>query len=112
MVNKSFLFHPWQEEVEMEDVAEEEEDDSVEDIDSCDKKNPLAVVEYIDDLYTFYRKSEVSSSVAPNYMAQQVDINERMRGILIDWLIEVKCNVLFAYFDEFSLEGQTFDLFG
>ncbi|CAN0927411.1 CYCB2-4 [Linum grandiflorum] len=77
------------EEVEMEDVAEEEEEESVEDIDSSDKKNPLAVVEYIDDLYTFYRKSEVSSSVAPNYMEQQIDINERMRGILIDWLIEV-----------------------
>jgi len=31
-----------------------------------------------------------SSSCAPsNYMSQQSDINERMRGILIDWLIEV-----------------------
>jgi hypothetical protein len=27
--------------------------------------------------------------VSPNYMAQQFDINERMRAILIDWLIEV-----------------------
>ncbi|CAN1781858.1 CYCB2-3 [Linum perenne] len=77
-------------EVEMEDVAEEEdEEDSVVDIDSCDKNNPLAAVEYIEDLYTFYRKAEGSSSVPPNYMAQQFDINERMRGILIDWLIEV-----------------------
>nr|QYW07117.1 cyclin B2-1 [Dimocarpus longan] len=73
------------EEVEMEDVDEE----PLVDIDMGDKKNPLAVVEYIDDLYTFYKKVENSGCVPPNYMAQQVDINERMRGILIDWLIEV-----------------------
>ncbi|KAB1203542.1 Cyclin-B2-4 [Morella rubra] len=90
------------EEIEMEDIAEE----PVVDIDGCDKRNPLAVVEYIDDLYRNYKKAEViydllsncficaledlSSSCAPsNYMTQQPDINERMRGILIDWLIEV-----------------------
>ncbi|PSS31195.1 Cyclin-B2-4 like [Actinidia chinensis var. chinensis] len=73
-------------EVEMEDISEE----PVVDIDSGDKRNPLAVVEYIDDIYAYYKKVEVSSScVLPNYMAQQFDINDRMRGILIDWLIEV-----------------------
>ncbi|KAJ6684624.1 CYCLIN-B2-3-RELATED [Salix purpurea] len=72
-------------EVEMEDVEEE----PVMDIDGCDKKNPLAVAEYIDDLYNFYKKAEISGCPPPNYMAQQFDINERMRGILIDWLIEV-----------------------
>lgn len=46
-----------QEEVEMKDVAEEET--AVIDIDSCDKENPLAVVEYIDDLYAYYKKIEV-----------------------------------------------------
>ncbi|CAN1163130.1 CYCB2-4 [Linum perenne] len=87
-------------EVEMEDVAdEEEEEDSVEDIDSCDQKDPLAVVEYVDDLYAFYRKAEVSSAVLPNYMEQQFDIKERMRSILIDWLIEVH--------DKFELMEET-----
>lgn len=33
-----------------------------------------------------------SSCVPPNYMARQCDINDRMRGILIDWLIEVTLN--------------------
>ncbi|XP_022749107.1 cyclin-B2-4-like isoform X7 [Durio zibethinus] len=74
-----------EEEVEMEDMDEE----PFVDIDNFDKKNPLAVVEYIDDLYKFYRKAECTGCVPPNYMAQQYDINERMRGILIDWLIEV-----------------------
>lgn len=41
----------------MEDIDDEEE--LVEDIDSCDKNNPLAVTEYIDDLYTYYKKMEV-----------------------------------------------------
>ncbi|XP_059623327.1 G2/mitotic-specific cyclin-2-like [Cornus florida] len=73
------------EEVEMEDIFE----DPVMDIDNCDAKNPLAVVDYVQDLFAYYRKMESSSCVSPNYMAQQSDINGNMRAILIDWLIEV-----------------------
>ncbi|XP_030975763.1 G2/mitotic-specific cyclin-1-like isoform X3 [Quercus lobata] len=83
------------EEVEMEDIVEE----PVMDIDSCDAKNPLAVVDYIEDLYAYYRKMECFSCVSPDYMAQQFDINERMRAILIDWLIEVH--------DKFELMKET-----
>lgn len=72
-------------EVEMEDIFE----DPVTDIDSCDAKNPLAVVDYVDDLYGYYRKVENCSRVSPNYMEQQFDINDKMRAILIDWLVEV-----------------------
>ncbi|XP_055811741.1 G2/mitotic-specific cyclin-2-like isoform X2 [Solanum dulcamara] len=73
------------EEIEMEDV----EETLIVDIDSADKKDTLAVVEYIDDIHAYYKKIESSSSAPPNYMEQQFDINERMRAILIDWLIEV-----------------------
>ncbi|XP_020113126.1 cyclin-B2-2-like [Ananas comosus] len=73
-------------EIEMEDL---EEDTAVPDIDSFDSKNPLAVVDYVEDIYNFYRKDENSGCVSPNYMANQFDINEKMRAILIDWLIEV-----------------------
>ncbi|PSS21811.1 G2/mitotic-specific cyclin-1 like [Actinidia chinensis var. chinensis] len=72
-------------EVEMEDV----DDDPVLDIDSSDGKNPLAVVEYIEDIYAHYRETEDSARVSPYYMTHQFDINEKMRAILIDWLIEV-----------------------
>ncbi|XP_058090643.1 G2/mitotic-specific cyclin-2-like isoform X4 [Magnolia sinica] len=72
------------EEVEMEDLEE-----PVPDIDSCDRNNQLAVVDYVEDIYAFYRQAENSSCVCPNYMSQQSDINEKMRAILIDWLIEV-----------------------
>ncbi|PON66236.1 Cyclin [Parasponia andersonii] len=73
------------EEVEMEDVEEE----PVMDIDSDNLKDPLSVVEYVNEIYAHYRKTECFSRVSPNYMNHQPDINEKMRGILIDWLIEV-----------------------
>ncbi|ANM61005.1 CYCLIN B2;4 [Arabidopsis thaliana] len=77
--------------IEMQDSndIDAEVEESVMDIDSCDKNNPLSVVEYINDIYCFYKKNECRSCVPPNYMENQHDINERMRGILFDWLIEV-----------------------
>lgn len=39
----------------MEDIFE----DPILDIDGRDSKNPLAVTDYVDDLYTYYRKMEV-----------------------------------------------------
>ncbi|XP_062102751.1 G2/mitotic-specific cyclin-2 isoform X1 [Humulus lupulus] len=84
------------EEVEMEDIVEE---DPIADIDSCDLKNPLAVVDYVEDIYAFYRKMEGFSCVSSDYLGQQCDINEKMRSILIDWLIEVH--------DKFELLKET-----
>ncbi|XP_064944645.1 G2/mitotic-specific cyclin-2-like isoform X1 [Musa acuminata AAA Group] len=105
-------------EIEMEDLVIE----TAPDIDSCDSNNPLAVVEYVEDIYSFYRQTEViffaikqcnsallvlhqhdciylkctecttvqvTSCVSPDYMSHQFDINEKMRAILVDWLIEV-----------------------
>ncbi|KAK6946533.1 Cyclin, C-terminal domain, partial [Dillenia turbinata] len=72
-------------EVEMHDAM----DDHIVDIDSVACENPLAAVEYVDDIYAYYRKVEISSFISPNYMARQFNINEKMRAILIDWFIEV-----------------------
>lgn len=47
--------HTLQEEVEMEDIFEE----TGTDIDGCDAKNPLAVADYVEDLYAYYKKMEV-----------------------------------------------------
>lgn len=74
-------------EVEMEDV----EEDPVMDIDSGDVKDPLAVVEYIESIHAHYRETEDCGRASPTYMVRQFDINEKMRSILIDWLIEVHC---------------------
>ncbi|KAG6679051.1 hypothetical protein I3842_14G111400 [Carya illinoinensis] len=62
--------------------------DPVENIDVSDVDNELAVVEYVDDMYNFYKHAEDSSKVY-DYMATQPDINAKMRSILVDWLIEV-----------------------
>ncbi|XP_042378329.1 G2/mitotic-specific cyclin-2-like isoform X1 [Zingiber officinale] len=72
-------------EIEMEDIIV----NLMPDIDSCDRDDPLAVVDYVDDIYRFYRNTEDASCVKPDYMSKQFDINEKMRAILIDWLIEV-----------------------
>ncbi|CAH8390338.1 unnamed protein product [Eruca vesicaria subsp. sativa] len=84
------------EEVEMEDVIVEE---PILDIDVPDAKNSLAAVEYVQDLYAFHRKMERFSCVPVDYMMQQIDLNEKMRAILIDWLIEVH--------DKFDLMNET-----
>lgn len=77
----------------------EEEQEPVLDIDGDDVNNPLAVVEYVEDLHEFYRKNERFSCVPQDYMAQQFDITDKMRAILIDWLIEVH--------DKFELMNET-----
>ncbi|KAE8794361.1 Cyclin-B2-1 [Hordeum vulgare] len=76
------------------DMDEEEQEDIVDDvslmdIDSADSGNPLAATEYVEEIYRFYRKNEKLSCVRPDYMSSQGDINEKMRAILVDWLIEV-----------------------
>ncbi|KAL6882624.1 hypothetical protein ACP4OV_011314 [Aristida adscensionis] len=76
--------------IDMEEIQSKEyvNDDAM-DIDYADSGNPLAVIEYVEDLYKFYRETEKMSSVRSDYMSSQGDINEKMRAILIDWLIEV-----------------------
>lgn len=33
------------------------------DIDGCDNRNPVAAVEYVHDIYAYYRKMEVTSTL-------------------------------------------------
>ncbi|KAI4308233.1 hypothetical protein L6164_031330 [Bauhinia variegata] len=62
--------------------------DLVVDIDAADIDNELAAVEYIDDIYKFYKLTEDENRLH-DYMGSQPDINAKMRSILVDWLIEV-----------------------
>jgi G2/mitotic-specific cyclin-B, other len=50
---------------------------------------PQLCEEYIQDIYEHLKDIEFDHLPSPNYMRQQNDINEKMRGILIDWLVEV-----------------------
>lgn len=87
------------------------------DIDRADAADPLQASEYVGDIFTYYRRVEPQFRVSPDYMLQQVrargsaagsaglsawapraalmrpdaqtDINDKMRAILVDWLVEV-----------------------
>lgn len=87
----------------------------IEDIDRLDGDNELAVVDYIEDIYKFYKIAEVSTENSAlqmsdllaavsesvlsglfqhenrplDYIEAQVEINSKMRAILADWIIEV-----------------------
>ncbi|GAB2221680.1 hypothetical protein Droror1_Dr00012865 [Drosera rotundifolia] len=69
-------------------VTETKTKEPIIDIDASDVNNELAVVEYVEDIYKFYKIMEKESRVR-DYIASQPDINEKMRAILVDWLIEV-----------------------
>ncbi|KAG6383954.1 hypothetical protein SASPL_156257 [Salvia splendens] len=58
------------------------------DIDAVDADNELAAVEYVEDMYNFYKQTEEDGRVH-DYIDSQPEVNSKMRGILVDWLIEV-----------------------
>ena len=58
-------------------------------IDERDTDDPLCVTSYVQDMYEHFRSKEIATSVRPVYMEDQQYINERMRSILVDWLVEV-----------------------
>ena len=58
-------------------------------IDERDAEDPLCVAEYVQDMYDHFRSKETLTSVRPLYMETQTHINQRMRSILVDWLVEV-----------------------
>jgi Cyclin, N-terminal domain len=61
----------------------------VDNIDERDTDDPLCATEYVQDMYALFRERETVTSVRPVYMENQPHINERMRSILVDWLVEV-----------------------
>lgn len=62
---------------------------TVDNIDERDQNDPLCVTSYVNDMYEHFRFKETETSVRPLYMESQPHINEKMRSILVDWLIEV-----------------------
>ncbi|KAL7130574.1 hypothetical protein ABFS83_13G143100 [Erythranthe nasuta] len=54
-----------------------------------DDRNHLEVCDYVDDIYQYYWVMEGQSPLLMNYMGNQKEITPQMRGILINWLVEV-----------------------
>jgi hypothetical protein len=63
--------------------------DGVEDLDKEDLEDPLMVAEYVVEIFEYLKKLEVSTRPNADYMDHQEDLEWKMRGILVDWLIEV-----------------------
>ena len=66
-------------------VVEEE----VEDLDAEDVDDPLMVSEYVHEIFEYLKELEQTTLPNPQYMKHQEDLEWKMRGILVDWLIEV-----------------------
>jgi hypothetical protein len=61
---------------------------TIEDIDEEDRKNPILVSVYSNDIYAHLRDLEMQFSVRKGYLHGQ-EVTPKMRCVLVDWLIEV-----------------------
>ncbi|XP_068170098.1 G2/mitotic-specific cyclin-B2 [Antennarius striatus] len=61
---------------------------SVEDVDEQDAELPQLCSQYVKDIYSYLHVLEKQQAVRANYM-QGYEITERMRALLIDWLVQV-----------------------
>lgn len=59
------------------------------DLDQEDEADPLMVSEYVVEIFEYLRKLEIQTMPNPNYIDMQKDLAWKMRGILMDWLIQV-----------------------
>ncbi|XP_041650456.1 G2/mitotic-specific cyclin-B2 isoform X2 [Cheilinus undulatus] len=61
---------------------------AVQDVDEQDADQPQLCSEYVKDIYKYLHILEEEQAVRANYMAGY-EITERMRALLIDWLVQV-----------------------
>lgn len=73
-------------EVVVEEKAPKEE---VLNLDLEDHDDPLMVSEYVVEIFEYLKELEVTTMANPNYMDDQQELEWKMRGILVDWLLEV-----------------------
>jgi len=63
--------------------------ENVNDIDKDDHDNVQLVSEYVNDIYAYLRQLETRYPIRCQHLVSQTEISGRMRGILIDWLVQV-----------------------
>lgn len=61
----------------------------IDQVDLADVKDPLAAADFVKYIFKSYRDTEQKVRISSSYMSRQQDINEKMRSILIDWLVDV-----------------------
>ncbi|RMZ80364.1 hypothetical protein DV738_g2854, partial [Chaetothyriales sp. CBS 135597] len=72
-----------------ESKTDEEEYDCMAVLDAEDLGDPSMCAEYVREIFEYYHELEKTTMPNPNYMEHQDDLEWKMRGILVDWLIEV-----------------------
>ncbi|GAB2281051.1 hypothetical protein Dimus_015662 [Dionaea muscipula] len=82
-------------------VARKQEDLIIVNIDEASGDDELAVAEYVEDIYKFYKLTEGESHTC-DYMGKQPDIDEKMRSIPVDWLICRPTNILTRLYPLFT----------
>jgi len=62
---------------------------NVPDLDAEDLDDPLMVAEYVGEIFEYLLQLQEQTMANPDYMSNQPDLEWQMRGILMDWLLEV-----------------------
>ncbi|KAK5073931.1 G2/mitotic-specific cyclin [Lithohypha guttulata] len=76
----------------MVDEAQQETEDAFDimaSLDAEDLDDPSMCAEYVREIFEYYQELEKNTMPNPQYMDHQDDLEWKMRGILVDWLIEV-----------------------
>jgi hypothetical protein len=77
--------------VEVFDDVEEEVQlpEGVANLDAEDVDDPLMVSEYVVEIFEYMKELEITTMANADYMDNQTELEWKMRGILVDWLLEV-----------------------
>ncbi|KAL4073501.1 cyclin-like protein [Scleroderma citrinum] len=59
------------------------------DLDAEDADDPLMVSEYVSEIFLYMKQVELTTLPNPDYMSSQKELAWSMRGILLDWLVQV-----------------------
>ncbi|KAK4057503.1 G2/mitotic-specific cyclin [Microbotryomycetes sp. JL221] len=70
-------------------LARRPKDYGWEDLDEGDEEDPMMVSAYVVEVYEYLRELELKTLPNPDYMSDQNEVTWKMRGILIDWLVEI-----------------------
>lgn len=73
----------------MEDVEEHRPymNRPAEDIDAKDLRNPQQCTVFVNEMYAQFLQQEKTLMVSPSYISSQPYINDKMRTILVDWMV-------------------------
>lgn len=75
----------------MEDVEESRPymNRPADDIDAKDVNNPNQCTVFVNEMYSQFLDQEKTLMVKPNYISSQPYINDKMRTILVDWMVRM-----------------------